>query len=684
MIHLVGISVTISCFIVSRLVIDAARREAEIRAQQAETLRAEAERRAEENRFQATLLGTVEEALVAAAPDGTILYWNRGAELLLGGTTEERVGRPLQLEGSAFREQLRLHLLRGEAFAGEVQLDHPQRGRVPALVRSWPFTDVQGRPAGSIGVIVDLADLRHAEQSLRESERRLRQAKRVARLAVWEWDITSDVVTWSGQLCQILGMSPQEYTGQIEDLFQAIHPEDRETESAWINGALLRAPLYEQEAESPGGTGAEAGTEQVLREFRMLRRDGSVSWVRGDAVAVRASDSAPARVLGVMVDVTEQRRLDERLRQGQKMEALGQMASGVAHDFNNAMTVIVGAAEILEMRADLLRDEAEVRRHLRMISMAAEDAQTVVHRLREIYRPNVDGIPFQAVDLARVAADGIELTRPRWQAQTQAAGVHINVQLDLQPTPAIHGSASELREALTNLVFNATDAMPDGGTLTVRTYTEGGQAVLSVGDSGVGMPPEVRERCLEPFYTTKGEHGSGLGLGMVYGTVLRHKGDMVIESTVGAGSTIRLLLPLATQVGSALSTSPTESDVRRLRILLADDNPRIIDLLRAYLAVDGHVVESALGAREAIAKLRAAPFDVLITDRAMPIMSGDQLASIAKGLAPQTAILMLTGFAEIMDADGDAPDGVDLVLGKPVRPDALRASIAALTNKIHA
>ena len=236
----------------------------------------------------------------------------------------------------------------------------------------------------------------------------------------------------------------------------------------------------------------------------------------------------------------ELKQTQQNIIQQERLRALGEMASGIAHDFNNALTPILGFSELLLKRSEGLDDRDTVERYLRMMNMAAQDAATVVSRLREFYRKREEGENFAPASLHDLVGQAISLTQPRWKDEAQAKGITIKMEIDLQEVPLIIGDESELREALTNLVFNAVDAMPDGGTITLRTRRDGNQVVLEVSDTGTGMTEEVRQRCLDPFFTTKGTHGTGMGLAMVYGIVQRHEGTLDIESEADKGTTLIL------------------------------------------------------------------------------------------------------------------------------------------------
>ncbi|MBI3977192.1 MAG: response regulator [Chloroflexi bacterium] len=371
------------------------------------------------------------------------------------------------------------------------------------------------------------------------------------------------------------------------------------------------------------------------------------------------------------------RQAQRQLVEQERLHALGEMASGIAHDFNNALAPILGFSELLLMRPDDLNDKEKVKSYLELMRAGATDAATVVSRLREFYRARDDTEAFEPVDLYPLVEQVVKLTQPRWKDQTQARGITIDVHIDLQPVPLVPGRDAELREALTNVIFNAVDAMPEGGTLTVRTYADGEDAVLEVRDTGIGMTEEVRRRCLEPFFTTKGERGTGLGLAMTYGIVRRHEGRIAIESEVGKGTTFIVRLPrLAVQ--QPARESPVElARSPALRVLVVDDEPQVRTVVAEYLAMDGHAVETAIDGYQGLMQFQAGRFDLVVADQAMPRMNGEQLAAAVKQLSPRTPVILLTGFGKLMEATGERPEGVDCVVAKPVTLAAFRQAIAS-------
>jgi PAS domain S-box-containing protein len=373
--------------------------------------------------------------------------------------------------------------------------------------------------------------------------------------------------------------------------------------------------------------------------------------------------------------LSELKTTQRQMLQQERLRAVGQMASGIAHDFNNSLSPIVGFSELLLRHGDAPKPEAKT--YAKLINTAAKDAAAVVRRLRDLYRERDDKPVSGELHLPRCIEQAVALTQPRWRSEALAKGVTINVRTEVtDPLPPLAGDDAEIREVLTNLILNAVDAMPEGGTIKIRAYEEGTTIRLDIADTGVGMSNAVRDRCLEPFFSTKGKHGTGLGLSLVHGMIQRHGGTMAIDSRVGEGTTVTILFPVAGGLVTVAPATESGKEPRRLRILLVEDEPMVRKAVTAQLIADGHTVDSAVNGVDGLEKLMSGWFDVIITDRAMPEMGGDQLAAAAARLAPDKPIIMLTGFGDLMDARGEKPPGVSVLVSKPVTGDVLQRAIA--------
>jgi len=379
------------------------------------------------------------------------------------------------------------------------------------------------------------------------------------------------------------------------------------------------------------------------------------------------------------------RQSQHTIMQQERLRALGQMASGIAHDINNAISPVALYTESLLEREPNLSERA--RNYLTTIQRAIDDVARTVARMREFYREREAQLTLERVEINRSIRQVVELTRPRWSDQPQQRGLMVDLKTELsEPLPDIMGAEHEIRDALTNLIFNAVDAMPAGGTLFVRTRTLDGTArvAIEVSDTGVGMDEDTRRRCLEPFYTTKGERGTGLGLAMVYGMIQRHSAELEIESELGRGTTVRLIFPAHTaSIVTADTTTRVPVLTRPLRILLVDDDPLLIKSLQDTLQEDGHVITATSGGQAGIdafaaAAKRGAVFDAVITDLGMPYVDGRKVASSIKGLSPATPVILLTGWGQRLIAANETHPHIDKVLAKPPRLHELRAALAEL------
>jgi signal transduction histidine kinase/ActR/RegA family two-component response regulator len=384
------------------------------------------------------------------------------------------------------------------------------------------------------------------------------------------------------------------------------------------------------------------------------------------------------------------RRSQQTVMQTERLRALGEMASGIAHDINNAISPISLYSELLQNTEPQLSEAGRTR--LGTIRRAIEDVAGTIDRMREFYRPREEARAFTRLDISGSIAQVLRLTEPRWRAVPQERGVMVELRQELAPAlPEMMGDEVEFRDALTNLVFNAVDAMPEGGILTLRTREYGGEnggrgAIVEVCDTGIGMDAETVRRCIEPFFTTKGQRGTGLGLASVYGMLQRHDARLEIDSAPGKGTTMRMVFPAF--VEEAEATAPRAAAAapgRRLRILVVDDDPILIRSLRDVLEADGHHLETALGGQAGIETFAAAhgtdrAFSLVITDLGMPRVDGRKVAAAIKALSPATPIILLTGWGQRLLDEKDIPANIDRVLSKPPRLNQLRAALADLVD----
>jgi signal transduction histidine kinase len=388
---------------------------------------------------------------------------------------------------------------------------------------------------------------------------------------------------------------------------------------------------------------------------------------------------AQNQMLEVKVEerTAELRAMQQQVIVQERLRAFGEMAGGVVHDFNNALMSVIGYSELLLSDDDMLADSKKARHYLTIMNNAGKDASRIIGRLRDFYRPRAMIDCFAPVDLNEVIEQSVPLTQPKWKDEALADGRAISVKLDLAKLPPISGNIQELREIPINLILNAVDAMPVGGTITLRSGCDDRNVLFEISDTGTGMTEQVRMRCLEPFFTTKGDKGAGLGLSTVFGVVKRHEGSIQIDSEPGKGTTVRIRIPAVVQPAVEDAGEAGGLD-RSVRVLVVDDDAGSRSIIEGYLRKDGHHVVTATCAMDAIDRAEAETFDLLITDYAMPDMNGAQLASIFREERTEQPVILMTGFAPGGVGPEEESTGVDLVMRKPVSRQELRRAMVSV------
>jgi GAF domain-containing protein/CheY-like chemotaxis protein/anti-sigma regulatory factor (Ser/Thr protein kinase) len=359
----------------------------------------------------------------------------------------------------------------------------------------------------------------------------------------------------------------------------------------------------------------------------------------------------------------------DQLVRTEKLRALGEMASGVAHDFNNVLASILGRAQLLLERIQ----DVKLRQWLKVIERAAMDGARTVRRLQDFTGIRRDQ-PAVAVDLNEVLQQALETSESIWGQESRRRGVEIEVVTDLaESLPKVAADPAELREAFTNLVLNAVDAMPKGGRLTLHTSAAEGQGTgrevrVEVTDTGTGIPEHIRQKIFDPFFTTKGPKGTGLGLSMAHGILARHGGRITVESEEGCGTTFRLTFPVTDRAAEAApaSVAPAGSPAP-LRCLVVDDEEEVAEVVADILSAAGHTAVVAGSGQAAMDRLSAERFDLVFTDLAMPGMTGWEVARAVKDRTPEVAVVMMSGFGVEVAPEDLRRNGVDLVLVKPLQ-----------------
>jgi signal transduction histidine kinase/ActR/RegA family two-component response regulator len=365
----------------------------------------------------------------------------------------------------------------------------------------------------------------------------------------------------------------------------------------------------------------------------------------------------------------ELQQAQNQIVQAEKLKALGEMASGVAHDFNNVLAVVIGNIQLLHHQLDHLSMK-EIRERLKIVEQSAKDGAEMVRRIQDFTGVRRDK-EFITLSVNKLIKEVIVITEPRWKDQLQKKEIQIELIQKLEEVPSILGNPSELKEVLTNILFNAVDAMPKGGKITISTQPQSDDWVeIRITDTGIGMTEEVKKKIFDPFFTTKGVTNSGLGMSVSYGIIRRHGGEILIESEPGKGSTFILHLP--TGYGEEEKEEKPALPAKETfpaRILVINDEESVRDILSRMLRSKGHQVMVASNGEEGIEQFRSERFDLVFTDLGMPKMSGWEVGRAIKKMNPKIPIAMITGWGVELNREKMKESGIDLIVSKPFNFD---------------
>jgi PAS domain S-box-containing protein len=523
-------------------------------------------------------------------------------------------------------------IAQGESVTIEIT---PEGLEHPLLVTVEPVLDKTDETMAVVCTARDLSELRTIQAVAREHQSLLTNILESARESIYAVD-TEGRFKWCNS-ATLAGLGYKDFIGH--HLLDTVFEGDRELVKEKLKAALDgQAQTFEMRYFSPDA------------RLRYARVDNSPLVVDGNVTGV----------LGIARDITEQKEERERAARADKLRALGQLASGVAHDFNNSLAAILGRAQLLRRQT---KDDALVR-NLDIIQTAAEDAAATVRRIQTFAR-KAPAKEFELVDIRSLLNDAIEITRTRWQNEARLRGLDYQVKLEADPGQNTYGSASELREVFVNLIVNAVDAMPEGGTLSISCNRAGDRLWLKFSDTGTGMLEDVKQKIFEPFFTTKGAHGTGLGLSVSYSIIERHEGSISITSELGVGTAFVIDLPACDIESSQTNEAAVPAEIASLRVLVIDDEPSVRETLADMLCAMGHGVELAESGQQALVKLAAADFDLVFTDLAMPEMDGWETAREIRKRSPAMNIVLVTGYGPGTALPAGESDLVNGIIGKP-------------------
>ncbi len=622
---------------------------------------AEAALRASEERHRLALEAT-QDVIYDRDLGADVTVWSPSTEVLFGyeprqmGTSLEEWVEKIHPDDRARVEQvLARPMARGEAYSVEYRHRRKDGSYAEVFDRGHVVHDAAGRPARAVGALMDLSERKRAEAALHLRDRAL--AASSSGVVITEATHPDYPIVYANPaFCQLTGYAPEELFGRSPGLLQG-----PETDPATVEHIVA----------------ALAAGEECAVTLLNYRKDGTPFWNEFAMGPVRNDAGEVTHWVAVHADATsrmESERQRDALARSEKLRALGQMTSGIAHDLNHSLMLIASYGDLARQALERQPlDLDEVREMCTIATQAALHGGETVKRLLLFARAPVDG-ERQPVDVSLLAREVVQLTAPRWRDEAQAEGRPISLLLETSGHPVVLAPPARLREAVMNLVLNAVDAMPKGGTIRVRVSEQEGKAHVEVADNGIGMTSEVQARIFEPFFTTKGDNGTGLGLATVFGLAEYLDGQVSVDSQPGKGTIFRLILPAvlapsaipAQQAAGTPRNAGNALEQRRLRVLAVDDEPAmtqaVVRLLRPY----GHVVAKADSGEQALERLEAEEFDVVVSDLGMGAgMNGWDLAAQVRSRWPRTRFVLATGWGAAIDPGEAQAKGVTAVLAKP-------------------
>lgn len=683
------------------------------------TTKAQASELAESRASLEAAFEQADEGCLILAPDRRLLACNAALQRILGGPPPSRFCGPqdkiqnpvfFHLDGRPYLpSECPIHrAFLGQATTGEDLLIRRRDGsQVFVSVKAKPLGYRDGKLLGVLAVIRDRTEekqIEHRRQTLRRlseqlvaagSPRDVAEAGHRAAIELFHPDCFLldwyDAPTHTMHSVLLIDLDEQGFPTEYLREPLPVSDDIREV----IQGKAIvinRVKGTERMTLRPIGSGRRSAS---LLFAPVRRRGETVGLLSVQSYTLNRYSEADLPLLQELADLIGPALLHAHLREelearrsqearNERLLALEKMAAGVAHNFNNLLTGILGYADLLATRDDLDASALEMINHIRT---SALDAAAVVRRLQDFYRAKSSNTEARLLDLTELVRETVEATRPRWFDMPQRTGARVEVQMDLAPVPQIRGNRQEIVNGLTELIFNAVEAMPQGGLIRIATRQDGSDAVVTLADTGVGMPPQVVEHCFEPFFLSKVKRGSGLGLSAVHGMISRHGGQISVRSELGKGTEFTLRFPAATSLQQARPTplserlsssgpAPDEMLKRPCRVLAIDDEPMIAKIIQATLSKRGYAVSLAFDGQSGIGMLEREPFDVVITDLGMPMMDGFEVARQVKQMRPALPVVLLTGWEQSSLNLENAQ--VDAVLQKPIGVKALVSTIESL------
>ena len=591
-------------------------------------------------------------AVVGWDPKGKITSWNSNAEILFGRPASEVIGKPFIDFFASGKSQKKFSDIMNVIKMGQTEIYSLAENRTASghiITCEWYHNvfkfDDMGEISACLSMGQDMTERLNAENEVEKLQTQLGAILNATGDAIVGMNNLRRITLWNPAAEKLFGWLAREVQGrEIEMLIPADLRESQAQQfKKFIEG---------QEQKKNG---------KITFETLALRRDGITVPVEITLSSALIGDKLSG--FAVFHEITERKHVEKILVQSEKMRSLGEMASGIAHDFNNSLTTILGNIKLLK---ETVNDDKIIEK-LNAIDMAAHQGAATIAGLQGFSRTSeAEHKQLELLSVKSLIEEVRNLTRFRWKDLPQKEGFTIEFTTEVEDEPALHINGSDFKEMLTNLIFNAVDALPHGGHIHISARQKDDKVVLAVQDNGAGLSKEDAAHIFDPYFTTKGRGHAGLGLSIVKRFIERHGGTIKIESVKGAGSTFKVEFPLLTTTGpEKLAIREKNLKPIQLHILVIDDEPLVRSLLKQVLENRGHMVTEAGNGQEGIRCFRNNNFDLVITDHGMPVMNGLDTAFRIKKQNPLTPVVLITGWQAENDAAFQKPSGIDEFITKP-------------------
>ena len=627
------------------------------------------------------ILETSVDGIMIADSSDCIVQVNSAVEMMLGYSREELVGKYLwelipedEEHHNKVRDVIR-DLKKKERLSGVEQVWRKRNGGLFYVEVNFSIIkDIKSNAAGSLACIRDINDRKKAEEELRRSEERYHSLVENANDAIISTDNTGRIISFNKKAERMFGYTRDEILGKSVILLSPERARERQKK------------MFEEFSKT--------NTLYIVgktMEGEGLRKDGHEFPMEGSTFIIEVGGES---ILTVLIrDISDRKGMEERLLQSEKLKSLGELAGGVAHNFNNILAIILGRTQLLRRNTETPPEKKErrklvqeLRKSLDIIERASFDGADTVRRIQEFSRKkdeDYNNKNFTDVDLNEVINSTLEFTKVKWQDEAVSRGIKISIEKELDSLAPVSGNPSELREVFINLINNAIDALPEGGTIKLKTFMDNGNVVGVLEDTGVGISKDVQDKIFDPFFTTKGVQSTGLGMSVSYGIIHRHHGTIVLESAEDKGTSFTITIPR--QEGVVLEEKKEESGVekqKKARILVVEDEEDVRELLKDILTDGGHNVEFTPDGKKGIELFREGKFDMVFTDLGMPGMSGWQVAEQIKKINKKTPVVLITGWEVQQKGRELTKSGVDMVVKKPFRVNEILELVQSRMGQI--